>query len=125
MSISTLRVSGTGRTLKKLVLQYIGEHGFITRTTYTELTGKPAEELEEITKNYITKDYIIDQKYRYFYYHYDNVPDSSIYENLRELVENVYTNRFLNPLAVAFSRLYVKTRAKISLTSQQDFIVDL
>ena len=26
--------------LKKLVLQYIGEHGVITRTTYTELTGR-------------------------------------------------------------------------------------
>ena len=26
--------------LKKIVLQYIGEHGFITRTTYTELTGR-------------------------------------------------------------------------------------
>lgn len=26
--------------LKKLVLQYIGEHGFITRTTYTSLTGR-------------------------------------------------------------------------------------
>ena len=26
--------------LKKLVLQYIGEHGFITRTTYTELTWR-------------------------------------------------------------------------------------
>jgi predicted histone-like DNA-binding protein len=26
--------------LKKLVLQYIGEHGFITRTTYTQLTGR-------------------------------------------------------------------------------------
>ena len=26
--------------LKKLVLQYIGEHGFITRTTYTELAGR-------------------------------------------------------------------------------------
>lgn len=26
--------------LKKLALQYIGEHGFITRTTYTELTGR-------------------------------------------------------------------------------------
>ena len=26
--------------LKKLVLQYIGEHGFITRATYTELTGR-------------------------------------------------------------------------------------
>ena len=26
--------------LKKLVLQYLGEHGFITRTTYTELTGR-------------------------------------------------------------------------------------
>ena len=26
--------------LEKLVLQYIGEHGFITRTTYTELTGR-------------------------------------------------------------------------------------
>ena len=26
--------------LEKLVLQYIGEHGFITRATYTELTGR-------------------------------------------------------------------------------------
>ena len=26
--------------LKKLVLQYIGEHGFITRTTYTDHTGR-------------------------------------------------------------------------------------
>jgi putative DNA-binding protein len=26
--------------LKKLVLQYIGEHGFITRSTYTQLTGR-------------------------------------------------------------------------------------
>ena len=26
--------------LKKLVLQYIGEHGFITRATYTQLTGR-------------------------------------------------------------------------------------
>ena len=26
--------------LKKIVLQYIREHGFITRTTYTELTGR-------------------------------------------------------------------------------------
>ena len=27
-------------TLEKLVLQYIGEHGFITRATYTQLTGR-------------------------------------------------------------------------------------
>ena len=26
--------------LKKLVLQYVGEHGFITRATYTQLTGR-------------------------------------------------------------------------------------
>ena len=26
--------------LKKVVLQYIGEHGFITRATYTQLTGR-------------------------------------------------------------------------------------
>lgn len=26
--------------LKKVVLKYIGEHGFITRTTYTQLTGR-------------------------------------------------------------------------------------
>lgn len=26
--------------LKRLVLQYIGEHGFITRATYTQLTGR-------------------------------------------------------------------------------------
>lgn len=27
-------------SLKKLVLQYIQEHGFLTRTTYTEMTGR-------------------------------------------------------------------------------------
>lgn len=29
-----------GEALKRLVLQYIRQHGFITRTTYTELTGR-------------------------------------------------------------------------------------
>ena len=99
-------------------------HYYILENAYyllKEARYKPAEELEEITKNYITKDYIIDQKYRYFYYHYDNVPDSSIYENLRELVENVYTNRFLNPLAVVFSRALCENKGKMNLTSQQDF----
>ncbi|OON98708.1 MAG: TIGR02687 family protein [Epulopiscium sp. Nele67-Bin004] len=68
----------------------------------------PKQKLAEIYKSYIKTDYIIDQQYRLFYTYYDKLESNEIYENLVELVENIYTNRFLNPLAVAWSNALSK-----------------
>lgn len=64
--------------------------------------------LEEL---YRREDYVFDQKYRYFYYHYDMVESNAPFENLRDLVENIYTNRFLNPLCVAWSSAFAESGA--------------
>ena len=79
------------------------------------------KEAEDIAKQYISKDYIIDQKYRYFYYHFDRVDNHTPYEHLRELVENIYTNKFLNKLSIAWTKSLVEVKADTGLIRQQDF----
>ncbi|MHC1732016.1 MAG: BREX-1 system phosphatase PglZ type A [Bacteroidales bacterium] len=75
----------------------------------------------EIWKNYVSKDYVVDQKYRYFYYHYDLLANNSPYENLRDLVENIYTNRYLDPLSVAWNRSFSECKGDTGLINQHKF----
>ena len=44
--------------LEKLVLQYIGEHGFITRATYTQLTGRLKNTALDDLKSYAAEGII-------------------------------------------------------------------
>lgn len=53
------------------------------------------DDLESIDKKYRTDDYLLDSYYREFYYAYDQLSDNVVYEKLRELVENIYTNEYL------------------------------
>jgi uncharacterized protein (TIGR02687 family) len=53
------------------------------------------EGLENILKQYATDDYKIDQQYRKFYFNYDQLQVNSAFEKLRDLVENIYSNKFL------------------------------
>jgi len=82
---------------------------------------EPKKVVADIAKEYIEEDYIIDQKYRYFYYHFDKVENSIPYDNLRELVENIYTNKFLDRLSVAWNNAFVEVKADTGLIRQQDF----
>lgn len=50
---------------------------------------------KRIIKQYLDRDYQIDQEYRRFYYNYDQIEDTGAFESLRTLVENIYTNEFL------------------------------
>lgn len=56
------------------------------------------DDFSSILEQYISFDYKIDQEYRNFYYKFDNLDDTYIFEGLRELVENIYTNEYLNKL---------------------------
>ena len=82
---------------------------------------EPKKTAEEIAKEYIIKDYKTDQKYRYFYYHFDKVESSVPYEKLRDLVENIYTNKFLDKLSVAWNNAFEEAKANTGLIKQQEF----
>ena len=84
-------------------------------------TFTPQKTAQDIWKSYIEEDYVFDQKYRYFYYHYDMVESNAPFENLRDLVENIYTNRFLNPLCVAWSSAFAESGADTGLDLQRNF----
>lgn len=81
---------------------------------------EPKKKAEDIAKQYIEKDYIIDQRYRYFYYHFDKVEESSPYEIIRELVENIYTNKYLNRLSVAWNNAFLEKKTNVGLVRQQE-----
>ena len=78
--------SRTARTYKLLLSAYY----LITAANYSCPDG-----FKKIIKQYLDKDYQIDQEYRRFYYNYDQIEDTGAFEALRTLVENIYTNEFL------------------------------
>lgn len=82
---------------------------------------EPKKTVEEISKDYIDKDYTVDQKYRYFYYHFDLIENNTPFENVRELVENIYTNKFLDKLSVYWNDVFVKNKGNTGIVKQQNF----
>jgi len=69
-----------------------------------------SENTKELIERYIKTDYQIDTAYRHFYTVFDRLDDSSDYEDLRILVENIYTNKYLSRLLPAWNTsLDVKT----------------
>lgn len=83
---------------------------------YSPVTG-----IDKVIKQYVEKDYLIDRRYRYFYFYYDKLEDSAAFEALRELVENIYTNDYLNKLAVNFSTDFLAAGGVTALPKQVDF----
>ena len=68
------------------------------------------ERFGDILKQYIVSDYRIDSHYRNFYVSYDRLPDAESFDNLRVLIENIYTNKYLSKLLPSFnSSLDVKS----------------
>ena len=53
---------------------------------------------KKIIKQYQDSDYRIDQEYRKFYYSFDQLEDTSAFEGLRTLVENIYSNEYLGKI---------------------------
>ena len=81
----------------------------------------PAEHVDQIARNYVNKDYLTDRYYRDFYIAYDWIEDTEPYEKLRQLVENIYSNDYLNKLIPAWCKAYVADEGHTRLTNQLDF----
>ncbi|WP_312433277.1 BREX-1 system phosphatase PglZ type A [Lacrimispora sp.] len=99
-------------------------HYYIIENAYyliMEAHFEPEKTVQKLWKRYVSTDYMLDQRYRYFYYHYDKIISNAMYDTLRELVENIYTNEYLNPLSVAWNNAFAECKADTGLVKQQDF----
>ena len=103
--------------------RYHDEYFVLENACHLLLPGlyTPVSSVDAVARNYITKDYRTDRRYRYFYYYFDRLGDSSGFEALRELVENVYTNAYLNNITANWSRCFVEDEGHTHLDNQLDF----
>lgn len=79
------------------------------------------EGFQAIVDKYIKEDYQIDSAYRQFYLAYDQLPDTTDFETLRELVENIYTNEFLAKLLPQWNAGIAEEDAFTTIPMQIDF----
>lgn len=82
------------------------------------ITGKS---LKSIVKQYLDSDSMIDWGYRKFYYYYDKIEDIERYEQLQTLVENIYTNEYLNNLLQRWNQEFIGEDGLSALPLQRNF----
>ncbi|MBC2398733.1 BREX-1 system phosphatase PglZ type A [Clostridium tetanomorphum] len=79
------------------------------------------ESCYDMVKSYVKEYYFIDKAYRKFYFHYDNCIDKEELKDLKERIENVYNNWYLQELSIKwFSSLEKETTWRIEGLKQQD-----
>lgn len=66
--------------------------------------------IKEVVEDYVGGTYLIDTYYRKFYYYLDKVGHTAETEKIRDLVENMYTNKYLTDFAYKWNQ---------SLTSEE------
>lgn len=76
---------------------------------------------QNIIDEYVSSDCLIDKNYRVFYMNYDKLENTADFEDLRELVENIYTNEYLGKLLPKWNEEFLKENAMTCITLQRNF----
>lgn len=80
------------------------------------------EEVDEIINAYANKWVYLDSYYRKFYYFYDKLEDAGKFEDLRQLIENLYVNKFLSIINPKFTKKLVeKPISELEISKQWKF----
>jgi uncharacterized protein (TIGR02687 family) len=82
---------------------------------------KCSENFEKILTQYLESDYLIDTSYRLFYEHFDRTEKKERYDELRRIVENIYTNKFLGVLLPAWNSVIDIKEQMLGVHSQLKF----
>lgn len=77
--------------------------------------------LKEIIMKYSEEDHNIDYRYRRFYYNYDMLQDVYRFEKLRDRVENIYTNEYLEKITNRWNKALKKEGTPADITPQKEF----
>ena len=111
------------RRKKHFGVQYRNEYFIIENAYYLLAAGiyEPISGIRSIIKNYIESAYKIDRRYRYFYYFLDRLEDGSQFEKLRDLIESVYTNEYLNKIIANWTSEFGQAGGETGLVLQRNF----
>ena len=105
-----------GRKYAKVYQMLSNAYFIISQASYAPLDG-----FKKIIDNYVASDCVIDCSYREFYTYYDELEDTSGLEDLRELVENIYTNEYLGKLLPKWNDGLKEQDALTVIPLQRDF----
>lgn len=75
----------------------------------------------KIIDSYISGDCLIDNHYRVFYLNYDKLENTTEFEDLRDLVENIYTNEYLGELLPKWNEGLLEENALTCIPLQRNF----
>lgn len=93
-------------------------HGFYI---ISQVNYKPESDIFSIIRRYDKEDYRIDSHYRKFCYYLDEVKKPHIFDTLQELVENIYTNKYLDVVTKEFNSKFSYEEVKKEYKLQRDF----
>ena len=79
------------------------------------------DSFKDILRRYQEEDFRLDYEYRHFYFAYDRLDDTAKFEPLRDLVENIYTNEYLETLLPKWNQAIMEEESFTALPLQQDF----
>lgn len=82
---------------------------------------EPVSGIENLVSKYTGSMYRVDRWYRYFYYCFDKLEYTENFEKIRELVENIYTNEYLNKVTVNWNNEFADAGGQTGLIKQRDF----
>lgn len=105
-----------GRKYAKVYHMLHNAHYIISQASYEPLDG-----FKKLIDHYAAGDYVIDCSYRQFYMDYDELEDISGFEELCELVENIYTNEYLGKLLPKWNAGLQEQDALTVIPLQRDF----
>lgn len=94
------------------------KHGFYL---ISQVNYKAESNIISIIEKYDKEDYKIDTHYRKFNYYLDKVRDQYIFDELQELVENIYTNKYLDNISNEFNNKFSYDDLKGRFKLQRDF----
>ena len=81
----------------------------------------PKRSLKELIDSYTAVDYRIDTDYRKFIVSLDRIEDTSPFEKLSDLCENVYRTDYLEKEVYAWNEAYAENGMRRVITEQGDF----
>lgn len=76
---------------------------------------------QKIIDAYVSSACLIDNHYRVFYLNYDKLENTSEFEELRDLVENIYTNEYLGKLLPKWNEGLLEEDAMKRIPLQRNF----
>lgn len=105
-----------GKRTKKTYQLLLSAYHLIIAANYSCPDG-----FKNVIKQYLAKDYQIDQEYRKFYYSFDLIEDTGAFEGLRTLIENIYTNEYLGKIMPKWNEGIQETGALQEIPLQRNF----